>query len=211
VLGDYELLGQVGRGGMGVVHRARQRSVNRIVALKVIRPDLLDGLPPEQQANVRERFRTEAQAAAQIEHEHVVTVYEVGEAAGCLYYSMRYVQGQSLADVLGNGPVSNHQAAAYLEPIARAVHCAHGRRILHRDLKPRNILVDREGRPYVADFGLAKSLESARDLTHSGDCLGTPSYMAPEQAQGAAHATAASDVYSLGATLYALLTGRPPF
>jgi hypothetical protein len=211
VLGDYELLDLLGRGGMGVVHRARQCSANRIVALKVIRPDLLDGIPAAQQATVLERFRTEAQAAARIEHEHVVTVYEVGEAAGCLYYSMRYVEGQSLADVLRNGPVSNEQAAAYLEPVARAVHCAHGQRILHRDLKPRNILVDREGRPFVADFGLAKSLESAQDLTHSGECLGTPSYMAPEQAQDAARATEASDVYSLGATLYALLTGRPPF
>jgi serine/threonine-protein kinase len=124
---------------------------------------------------------------------------------------MRYVAGSSLAEVLQAGPVPPKNAAAYLEPVARAVDCGHGQRILHRDIKPRNILVDEAGRTYITDFGLAKWLEEAPGITHTGDWLGTPAYSSPEQADDAAHVTAASDVYSLGATLYALLTGRPPF
>jgi WD40 repeat protein len=219
VLGDYDLLQELGRGSMGVVYKARQRSANRIVALKVIRADRLEDVAPEQHKEWLERFRTEAQAAARIEHEHVVTVHEVGEwRAGdvhppVLFYSMRYVEGQSLADMLRDGPLPGRRAATYLEAVARAVHHAHTCGILHRDLKPRNLLVDKSERPYVADFGLAKCLAITGEagLTHTGVLLGTPSYVSPEQAQDAAHATAQSDVYSLGATLYAVLTGRPPF
>jgi tetratricopeptide (TPR) repeat protein/predicted Ser/Thr protein kinase len=211
VLGDYELLELLGRGGMGVVYKARQRSANRIVALKLIRVDRLEDFPEDQRQEWLERFHTEAQAAARIEHEHVVTVYEVGEFQGHPFYSMRYIEGRSLAEMLRDGPLPSRKAAEYPEPVARAVHHAHTCGVLHRDLKPRNILVDKLDRPYVADFGLAKLTEGASDMTHTGAWLGTPSYMAPEQALDAAHVTAASDVYSLGATLYDLLTGRPPF
>ena len=211
LLGDYELLGELGRGGMGVVYRACQLSAGRLVALKVVRADRLLDLSPENRAIWLERFRTEARAAARIEHEHVVTVYDVGEVDGRPYYSMRFVEGQSLAQLLRQGPLPGDRAAALLEPVARAVHCAHSHGILHRDLKPQNILLDAQGRPCVTDFGLAKVLEAAQDVTRTGDWLGTPSYVAPEQAIDPARATAASDVYSLGATLYHLLTGRPPF
>ncbi len=209
-LGDYELLGELGKGGMGVVFRARQCRAERIVALKLIRRDRVEDLSEEQRERWLERFRTEAQAAARLEHDHIVTVYEVGEAEGCLFYSMKYVPGCSLADLLARGLIPNARAAAFLEPVARAVHFAHEHGILHRDLKPRNILVDADNRPYVSDFGLAKIL-AATEMTHAGECLGTPSFMAPEQSRDAARVTTASDVYSLGATLYALLTGRPPF
>jgi serine/threonine protein kinase len=212
VLGDYEILERLGKGGMGIVHRARQLSANRIVALKVIRPERLEDLPPEQCREWLRRFRAEGQAAARVDHENVVTVYEVGEVNGQLFYSMRYVEGRSLADLLReNGPMPDRKAAAYLEPVARALHHVHGHGILHRDLKPGNILVDGTGRPLVADFGLAKWLKDEPDTVQTHGPLGTPDYMAPEQASDGALAVAASDVYSLGATLYALLTGRPPF
>jgi len=211
VLGDYELLDKLGAGGMGVVYRARQRSANRLVALKVIRPDRLAELAPDTRAETLQRFLTEAQAAARLEHDHIVTVYDVGEANGQPFYSMRYVEGRSLSEILRDGPLDNRRAATFLEPVARAVHYAHEHGILHRDVKPRNILLDSSDRPYVADFGLAKLTEGTSDVTRTGQIMGTPEYMSPEQAQDASRATAASDVYSLGATLYDLLTGRPPF
>jgi hypothetical protein len=205
-------LEQLGIGGMGVVYRARQHGPDRIVALKLIRPDLLETLSSEQRRKTIERFVTEAQAAAQLEHDHIVSVYEVGEHDGRPFYSMRYVQGASLHDLLQAGPLEGGRAAAYLEPVARAVHEAHRHGILHRDLKPHNILVEARGdRPLVADFGLAKLLQGGPEITRTGDLMGTPPYMSPEQAQGSASLTVASDVYGLGATLYALLTGRPPF
>jgi serine/threonine protein kinase len=208
---DYELLELLGQGGMGVVYRARQRSARRVVALKFLRTDRLNELAPERRREWLERFRTEAQATARLEHEHIVTVYEVGTSGEVPFYSMRYVRGRSLEDLLCRGPLAAGRAAALLEAVARAVQFAHAHGILHRDLTPRNVLVDGDDRPYVADFGLAKWLEAAPNLTRPGDWLGTPSYMSPEQAENAARVTPASDVYSLGATLYALLTGRPPF
>jgi WD40 repeat protein/serine/threonine protein kinase len=211
ILGDYELLGVLGKGGMGLVYRARQRSANRIVALKVIRQDQLENRTSDQRREWLERFRTEAQAAARLEHDHIVPVYEVGASKGELFYSMRYVEGRSLAEMHRAGPLSPRRAAAYLEPIARAVDFAHTHGIVHRDLKPSNILVDTSDRPFVTDFGLAKWVESAGDKTLTGQALGTPPYMSPEQARSAAQVGPASDVYSLGATLYDLLTGRPPF
>jgi serine/threonine protein kinase len=208
---DYELLEVIGRGGMGVVYRAWQRSARRLVALKFLRAERLNELAPTQRREWLERFRIEARATARLEHEHVVTVYEVGAGGDCPFYSMRYVAGRSLADLIRGGPLPPGRAAALLEAAARAVHFAHEHGILHRDLTPRNVLVDGNDHAYVTDFGLAKWLESAPGLTRAGDWLGTPSYMPPEQAEDAARVTPASDVYGLGATLYALLTGRPPF
>ncbi len=210
--GHYELLGELGRGGMGVVYRARQREANRVVALKVIRADRLEALPRDTQTSAIDRFRHEAQAAAQLEHDNIVTVYEVGEVEGEHFFSMRYVEGQSLAELLRQGPMDNRHAAQYLEPVARAVHQAHLRGILHRDLKPQNILVDEKtNRALVADFGLAKLSEGQEELTRAGEVMGTPSYMSPEQARDSARVTALADVYALGATLYHMLTARPPF
>lgn len=223
VLGDYDLLEVVGVGGMGAVYRALQRSADRIVALKVIRSDLLSRLDAESRQEWLQRFRAEAKAAAQLEHDHIVTVFDVGEVAGRPYFSMRYVEGESLADKIREQPLSNRQAAAYLEPVARAVHAAHQRQILHRDLKPSNVMVDaRTDRPLVSDFGLAKRMRVAEPQpsgradsfdaeSTSGHVVGTPAYMSPEQALTPAAVTFASDVYSLGATLYHLTTGRPPF
>ncbi|MFH1266107.1 MAG: serine/threonine-protein kinase [Planctomycetota bacterium] len=210
--GNYELLGEIGRGGMGVVYRARQRSANRIVALKVIRRDRLEALPRDTQTAAVDRFWHEAQAAARLEHDNIVTVYEVGEVDGQPFFSMRYVEGRTLSEILQEGPMEGRHAAAYLEPVARAVHEAHVRGILHRDLKPQNILVDgKTGRALVADFGLAKLSEGGGELTRAGEVMGTPSYMSPEQARDSARVTETTDVYALGATLYHLLTARPPF
>lgn len=209
-LGDYELVDELGVGGMGVVYRARQRGANREVALKVIRSDRLGEGPARNE--VIERFRTEAQAAAQLEHEGIVTVYDVGEIDGQHFFSMRYVDGRSLSDILRDGPLDNRRAARYTEQVARALFDAHSHGVLHRDLKPQNILIDNKtDKALVADFGLAKLQEGPSELTRYGDIMGTPPYMPPEQATDATSATALSDVYSIGATLYHLLTGRPPF
>ncbi|NQU25714.1 MAG: protein kinase [Candidatus Nealsonbacteria bacterium] len=210
--GNYELLEEIGRGGMGIVYRARQLSADRIVALKLIQRDRLAGLSHHTQANTLGRFRHEARAAAKLEHEHIVTVYEVGEIDGQPFFSMRYVEGRDLAQMLRDGPIANRRAAGYMEPVARAVHEAHSLGILHRDLKPQNIPVDsKTGHALVADFGLAKLSEGQEELTKAGEVMGTPSYMSPEQALDSASVTALTDVYGLGATLYHILTGRPPF
>jgi serine/threonine-protein kinase len=209
-IGDFELLEELGRGGMGVVYRATQVSLNRAVALKMILPGRL--------ASVADlsRFRAEAAAAAKLKHPHVVSVHEFGEFDGQPFFVMPLVEGGTLAKRLADGPLSSRAAAELLIPVCRAVAAAHRHGILHRDLKPSNILIDHEGRPYVTDFGLAKRLqddvEELSKRTATGAVLGTPSYMAPEQAGGQrGEVGPASDVYSLGAILFAMLTGRPPF
>jgi serine/threonine protein kinase len=210
--GDYDLLEVLGQGGMGIVYRARQRSANRIVALKVIRADRLANPSPDHQAAAFARFKLEAQTAAQLDHDHLVTVFEVGQCDQQPFYSMKYVDGCSLSELLRDGPLENRRAAGYLEAAARGVHEAHEHGILHRDLKPHNILIEtKTDRALVADFGLAKLAEADGAMTVAGEVFGTPSYMPPEQAVDSSRVTTLSDVYSLGATLYHALTGRPPF
>jgi serine/threonine-protein kinase len=202
----YELREEVGRGAMGVVYKAWEPSLQRFVALKMI----LRG----DQASAADvaRFRGEAQAAARLTHRNIVPVYKVGEADGLAYFCMEYVPGVPLSALIAGGPLAPERAARYVAAIARAVHHAHTSGILHRDLKPANVLIDGEDQPLVTDFGLAKRVEGGANLTGTGAVVGTPSYMAPEQALGrGATAGPAADVYSLGAVLYELLTGRPPF
>jgi len=205
-LGDYELLEEVGRGGQGVVFSARQKSLNRIVALKVI------GLGQwATQAHLK-RFRLEAEAAASLDHPCIVPIYEVGERDGQCYFSMKFVEGGQLDEVVKQSPMSLRQAVELIAKVARTVHYAHEHGILHRDIKPGNILLDGKGEPHLTDFGLARLVESESTITRTVEVLGTPSYMAPEQAAGNnAQLTSATDVYGLGAVLYQLLTGHPPF
>ena len=204
--GDFDLLEEIGRGGMGVVYRAQQRSLERVVALKMlIRGEFAS------EADL-DRFRAEAEAAAHLDHPHIVPVYEVGDHDGSPYFTMRYVEGETLARVLTRGPMAAQEAAELMVPICHAVQYAHDRGVLHRDLKPSNIIIDLEGRPHVSDFGLAKRIDAQGTLTQSGAILGTPSYMAPEQAAGTrGEISPATDVYGLGTILYQMLTGRPPF
>ena len=174
--GEYELFEELGRGGMGVVSRAREIARGRIVALK----RLLRG--PESTPQDLERFRIEALAAARLAHPHIVPVFQVGEFDGQPYFTMQYIEGTTLARKLVDGPLPAQDAARLLVPVCRAIHYAHDCGVLHRDLKPSNILIDREGNPYVSDFGLAKRIDVDSTLTPSGAFLGTPSYMPPEQA-----------------------------
>jgi eukaryotic-like serine/threonine-protein kinase len=205
--GDYELLAEIGHGGMGLVFKARQRNLDRIVALKV----LLTGRFSDEHA--RRRFRLEAETAGRLQHPNIVAVYDVGEAEGHPYLTMEYVEGSNLAELCANQPLPAKTAARYLRDIARAIHAAHVAGVLHRDLKPSNVLVGSDNRPRVTDFGLARRADSsAGELTLTGQVLGSPNYVAPEQAAGK-HAliSAATDIYGLGALLYHLITGRAPF
>lgn len=206
-LGDYELQEELGRGGMGVVFKARQKKLDRSVALKMI----LGGsaaAPLDQQ-----RFRQEAEAAAKLDHPNIVPVYEVGEQDGQLFFSMKYIPGETLSQRLQNGPLSTEEAIRIMIALCDAISEAHHHGILHRDLKPSNVLLDADGHTYITDFGLAKQLAAkGLTLTETGAILGTPGYLSPEQASGGRqHVGKATDIYSLGAILYAMLTGAPPF
>jgi len=204
--GDYELLSEIARGGMGVVYKARQTSLNRIVAVKMILSGQLAG-----ETEVK-RFRTEAEAAGNLQHPNIVAIHEVGEHEGRQYFSMDYVEGKNLAEVIQGKPMAAREAAALLKTIAEAVHHAHQRGTLHRDLKPQNVLIDAEGRPRITDFGLAKKVDQDSELTRTGAVMGSPAYMPPEQATGRHDQLGpASDVYSVGAILYQLLTGMAPY
>src|SRR5262245_2584644 len=203
--GDYELLRVLARGGMGIVYEARQVNLNRVVALKMI---LAGHFASD--ADVK-RFYLEAEAAARLDHSGIVPIFEVGQHEGRHFYSMGFVDGQSLAQKVAGGPLPPRDAAALIREVAEAVQYAHDHRVVHRDLKPANVLLDARGRPRVTDFGLAKKLEGDSGLTVSGQVVGTPSYMPPEQASGRSDVGPLADVYSMGAVLYHLLTGRPPF
>ena len=204
--GDYELLEEIGRGGQGVVFRARQKSLNRTVALKII------GLGQWASKAHLKRFRLEAEAAASVNHPCIVPIYEVGERDGSCYFSMALVDGGQLDAIANKQPMPLRRAAELIAKLARSVHYAHEHGILHRDIKPGNILLDKSGEPRLTDFGLARLLESESTITRTLEVMGTPSYMAPEQAAGeTAKLTSATDVYGLGAVFYQLLTGHPPF
>ncbi|HBI46877.1 MAG TPA: hypothetical protein DDY78_29095 [Planctomycetales bacterium] len=204
-IGDYELLDEIGRGGMGVVYKARQLSLNRLIALKMILAGDHAG------ASQLSRFRDEAEALARLQHPHIVQIFEVGEHEGHPYFSMEFVEGCSLAQKLDGTPLPPHESAKLVELLARGIHYAHQQGIVHRDLKPANVLLTKGGAPKITDFGLAKKVEGGSGLTQSGAIMGTPSYMAPEQAGGKKEVGPAADVYALGAILYECLTGRPPF
>lgn len=200
-VGDYEIIGPVGYGGMGAVYKARQISLDRSVALKMI----LD------RDHDRDRFRREAEAAAALDHPNIVPIYEIGEYEGWPYYSMRLIEGGDLCQWM-NPPVDEFKAAQVVSKLAKAVHHAHRRGVLHRDLKPGNVLLDEHGEPQITDFGLAKLIDQKSHATRSGSILGTPAFMSPEQASGnGREITTSTDVYGLGAVLYALVTGRGPF
>lgn len=201
-----ELLDEIGRGGMGVVYRARQLDLQRIVAVKLI---LADRLASSEEV---QRFQNEARAAASLRHPNIVAIHAIGESDGQHYFVMEYVAGESLAERLCRGPLPIDEAARLLVKIAGAIHHLHLQGIIHRDIKPSNILLDQQGEPFVTDFGLAKIFENDHGQTRTGAIVGTPSYMSPEQASGRTRLISPrSDVYSLGAMLYEMLTGRPPF
>ncbi|MEI8378877.1 MAG: serine/threonine-protein kinase [Planctomycetota bacterium] len=204
--GKYDLLGEIGRGGMGVVYKARQRDLNRVVALKMI-------LASEWASSDEiKRFQAEARAAARLRHRNIVGIFDVGQEHGRHFFAMDFVEGQNLAEVIAHRPLVPERAARWMISIAKAVDHLHSQGLIHRDLKPSNILIDAEGEPMVTDFGLAKVFDTDGGGTRTGAILGTPSYMSPEQASGRnSLVTARSDIYSLGAMLYEMLSGRPPF
>ena len=205
-LPGYEILEEIDRGGMGVVYKARQTALKRIVALKMIKSGRFADREQIQ------RFLAEAEAAAALEHPHIVPIYEVGESLGQHYYTMGFVDGATLGVLIKETPLPSDVAARVVRTVAEAVQFAHDQGIIHRDLKPGNVLIDDEGKPRVTDFGLAKNVEVDSGMTSTGQIIGTPNYMSPEQAGGNADEIGPpSDVYGLGAMLYASLTGRPPF
>ncbi len=205
-IGAYEILEMIGRGGMGVVYKARHRGLNQLVALKT----LLSGLNAS--SDLKRRFRREAQVAARLQHPNIVSVYEVGEQDGQMYFTMEYVVGTDLARLSHPQPLRPEEAARYVEAVARAVHYAHEQGVLHRDLKPSNILVRADNCPKITDFGLARQMDSDSSLTMTGDMLGSPGYLPPEQlSAGSGEVGPACDVYGLGGILYYLLTARPPY
>jgi serine/threonine protein kinase/tetratricopeptide (TPR) repeat protein len=203
--GDYELLEQIGRGGQGVVFRARQKSLHRTVALKVI------GLGQWATPAHLKRFRLEAEAAASLDHPCIVPIYEIGERDGQCYFSMKFVEGGQLDEVVGREAIPIRRAVELIAKLARTVDYAHEHGILHRDIKPGNILLDPKGEPHLTDFGLARLVEGESTITRTLEVMGTPSYMAPEQAAGETRLNKATDIYGLGAVFYQLLTGHPPF
>jgi serine/threonine protein kinase len=200
----FEILEVIGRGAMGIVYKARQKDINRLVAIKTL---LAGNLCSDSELR---RFRTEAAAAGRLEHPGLIRLYEFGDANGLIFFSMEFVEGVTLDKLLRGTPLPGRRAATYARSIAQAVQYAHERFLLHRDLKPGNVIIDRSDTPRVADFGLAKEM-SVPDVSQSGSIIGTPSYMPPEQARGDKDLTPAADVYGIGATLYQMLTGRPPF
>jgi len=206
-LGDYQLLEPVARGGMGVVFKARQRSLGRIVAVKVM---LERWLATD---SAIQRFRSEAQLAARLQHPHIVQIHEIGEDGGRFFFAMEFVDGRNLLEIIQENPIPPKRAAEIMACVSEAMEYAHGQELLHRDLKPSNILIDEKNRPRITDFGLACAVGETSDLTRTGEILGTASYMSPEQAMAlpSRDLSPASDVYSLGAVLYALLVGHPPF
>ncbi|MEM0927024.1 MAG: serine/threonine-protein kinase, partial [Planctomycetota bacterium] len=203
--GEYDLIEEIARGGMGVVYKARHRRLDRIVALKMILGGRFSGSDEVQ------RFYIEAKAAGRLDHPGIVPLYEIGEVEGQPFYAMKFIEGGSLAQHLPGLRVDVRRSVSMMCEVAAAVHHAHQRGILHRDLKPANILLDDEQRPMLTDLGLAKQTGDDSGLTQTGALLGTPSYMSPEQAQSGAAVTTACDVYALGAILYEVLTGKPPF
>jgi WD40 repeat protein len=205
-LDKYEILEELGRGGMGIVYKARDESLKRLVALKMIRAGV------QAEPSQRSRFQTEAQSVARLQHPHIVQIHEIGEHAGLPYLVLEYVDGGSLAARLAGTPLPLTEAVALVETLAQAMHIAHQHGIVHRDLKPANVLLSRDGVPKITDFGLARLLDGETGHTQTGTVLGTPSYMAPEQAAGQPAAVGPlADVYALGAILYETLTGRAPF
>ena len=205
-MGDYMLTEELGRGGMGVVYKARQISLGRDVAIKMI---LKGELASERDL---QRFHAEAEAIAKLSHPHIIPIYEVDDFDGRAFFCMKLVEGSTLADRLAQGPVGAKEAARIMHAICEAIEYAHSQGVLHRDLKPSNILIENTGNVFLADFGLAKQIKNAASLTRSGAVIGTPAYMAPEQAAGdRGDVNELSDVYSLGAILYHMITGAPPF
>ncbi len=206
VFGDYEILEEIDRGGMGVVYKARHKRLSRLVALKLIRSG---ELASEEEV---QRFRSEAEAAAALSHPGIVPIYEVGMLNGLVYYTMAYIEGKNLAEVVAAGPMDPKEAARIVSKLCMAIEHAHRSGVYHRDLKPANVLLDNSGQPIIIDFGLAKIAHRDHQLTSTGQLLGTPAYMPPEHASGRARVpNAGFDVYSLGAILYFLCAGQPPF
>ena len=203
---DYEVGDELGRGGMGIVYRAHQKSLDRDVAVKVLRPGDL------QFGSAIARFENEARSLARLRHRHIVSVHEVGKASGFVYFTMDLIEGMSLQELIASDRMTNGRAVKLLRQVASAMTYAHGQGVVHRDLKPANILVDQNDDAFVVDFGLARDLGTTSDATLSGQMMGTPAYMSPEQALGDRDKIGeATDIYALGAVLYECLTGKRPF